>query len=69
MDTKAYLTELTELLFEDIEDISPWSRHLLVKTQGVGRCKKQIGEDWHKISHIPNLKGHLSEQEEEPDEE
>ena len=19
------------------------------------RCKKQIGEDWHKISHIPNL--------------
>ncbi|XP_050281908.1 disease resistance protein RGA2-like [Quercus robur] len=21
------------------------------------RCKKQIGEDWHKISHIPNLKG------------
>ena len=19
------------------------------------RCKEQIGEDWHKISHIPNL--------------
>ncbi|KAL4601285.1 hypothetical protein ACB092_11G261000 [Castanea dentata] len=33
------------------------------------RCKKQIGEDWHKISHIPNLKGDLSRQEEEPDEE
>nr|POE95648.1 disease resistance protein rga2 [Quercus suber] len=33
------------------------------------RCKKQIGEDWHKISHIPNLKGDLSQQEEEPDEE
>nr|XP_023926426.1 putative disease resistance protein RGA1 [Quercus suber] len=30
------------------------------------RCKKQIGEDWHKISHIPNLKGALSQQEEEP---
>uniref|UniRef100_A0A7N2LBL1 CC-NBS-LRR protein n=1 Tax=Quercus lobata TaxID=97700 RepID=A0A7N2LBL1_QUELO len=30
------------------------------------RCKKQIGEDWHKISHIPNLKGDLSRQEEEP---
>ena len=29
------------------------------------RCKKQIGEDWHKISHIPNLKGELSRQEEE----
>nr|POF21296.1 putative disease resistance protein rga4 [Quercus suber] len=27
------------------------------------RCKKQIGEDWHKISHIPNLEV------EEPDEE
>ncbi|KAL4601268.1 hypothetical protein ACB092_11G259500 [Castanea dentata] len=27
------------------------------------RCKKQIGEDWHKISHIPNLDI------EEPDEE
>ena len=24
------------------------------------RCKKQIGEDWHKISHIPNLEGELS---------
>ena len=24
------------------------------------RCKKQIGEDWHKISHIPNLIGDLS---------
>ncbi|KAK4591723.1 hypothetical protein RGQ29_016240 [Quercus rubra] len=33
------------------------------------RCKKQIGEDWHKISHIPNLKGDLSRQEEQPDEE
>ncbi|XP_065635041.1 disease resistance protein RGA2 [Quercus suber] len=33
------------------------------------RCKKQIGEDWHKISHIPNLKGELSRPEEEPDEE
>ncbi|XP_030962680.1 putative disease resistance protein RGA4 isoform X1 [Quercus lobata] len=33
------------------------------------RCKKQIGEDWHKISHIPNLYGDLSRQEEEPDEE
>ena len=21
----------------------------------LNRCKKQIGEDWHKISHIPNL--------------
>ncbi|XP_030965994.1 putative disease resistance protein RGA3 isoform X1 [Quercus lobata] len=31
------------------------------------RCKKQIGEDWHKISHIPNLR--LYPQEEEPDEE
>ena len=30
------------------------------------RCKKQIGEDWHKISHIPNLKGDLSRQEEQP---
>ena len=30
------------------------------------RCKKQIGDDWHKISHIPNLKGDLSTQEEEP---
>ena len=30
------------------------------------RCKKQIGEDWHKISHIPNLEGALSRQEEEP---
>ena len=30
------------------------------------RCKKQIGEDWHKISHIPNLEGQLSRQEEEP---
>ena len=30
------------------------------------RCKKQIGEDWHKISHIPNLVGDLSRQEEEP---
>ena len=30
------------------------------------RCKKQIGEDWHKISHIPNLEGELSRQEEEP---
>ena len=30
------------------------------------RCKKQIGEDWHKISHIPNLAGDLSRQEEEP---
>ena len=30
------------------------------------RCKKQIGEDWHKISHIPNLEGDLSQQEEEP---
>ena len=29
------------------------------------RCKKQIGEDWHKISHIPNLEGELSRQEEE----
>ena len=29
------------------------------------RCKKQIGEDWHKISHIPNLRGDLSRQEEE----
>ena len=28
------------------------------------RCKKQIGEDWHKISHIPNLR--LYPQEEEP---
>ncbi|XP_050284237.1 putative disease resistance protein RGA4 [Quercus robur] len=27
------------------------------------RCKKQIGEDWHKISHIPNLEGDLSQQE------
>ncbi|XP_050284425.1 putative disease resistance protein RGA1 isoform X4 [Quercus robur] len=33
------------------------------------RCKKQIGEDWHKISRIPNLEGDLSTQEEEPDEE
>ncbi|KAL4601462.1 hypothetical protein ACB092_11G275300 [Castanea dentata] len=33
------------------------------------RCKKQIGEDWHKISHIPNLEGELSRQEEQPDEE
>ena len=30
------------------------------------RCKKQIGEDWHKISQIPNLEGQLSRQEEEP---
>ena len=30
------------------------------------RCKKQIGEDWHKISHIPNLEGDLSRQEEDP---
>ena len=30
------------------------------------RCNKQIGEDWHKISHIPNLEGALSWQEEEP---
>ncbi|XP_030938610.1 putative disease resistance protein RGA1 [Quercus lobata] len=33
------------------------------------RCKKLIGEDWHKIFHIPNLEGDLSRQEEEPDEE
>nr|POE95641.1 hypothetical protein CFP56_32710 [Quercus suber] len=33
MDTEAYLTELTELLFEDI---SPRSWHALMKTQGVG---------------------------------
>ena len=26
------------------------------------RCKKQIGEDWHKISHIPNLKGDLEKE-------
>ena len=26
------------------------------------RCKKQIGEDWHKISHIPNLEGDLEEE-------
>ena len=26
------------------------------------RCKKQIGEDWHKISHIPNLVGDLEEE-------
>ncbi|XP_050284485.1 putative disease resistance protein RGA1 isoform X3 [Quercus robur] len=33
------------------------------------RCKKQIGEDWHKISHIPNLYLYPEPQEEEPDEE
>nr|XP_023927594.1 putative disease resistance protein RGA3 [Quercus suber] len=26
------------------------------------RYKKQIGEDWHKISHIPNLEGDLEEE-------
>ena len=26
------------------------------------RCKKQIGEDWHKISHIPNLKVDLEKE-------
>ena len=30
------------------------------------RCKKQIGEDWHKISHIPNLVLYPNPQQEEP---
>ncbi|KAK7861056.1 disease resistance protein rga2 [Quercus suber] len=29
------------------------------------RCKRETSEDWPKISHIPNLKGSLSWQEEE----
>ena len=47
---------LTSLQTLEIEDCP-----ILLK-----RCKKQIGEDWHKISHIPNLEGDLSRQEEEP---
>ena len=47
---------LTSLQTLEIEDCP-----ILLK-----RCKKQIGEDWHKISHIPNLIGDLSRQEEEP---
>ena len=47
---------LTSLQTLEIEDCP-----ILLK-----RCKKQIGEDWHKISHIPNLEGDLYRQEEEP---
>nr|POE70364.1 putative disease resistance protein rga3 [Quercus suber] len=35
-----------------------------LQTLDIRGCKKQIGEDWHKISHIPNLEGDLSRQEE-----
>ena len=44
-----------------LQTLDIWCCPILLK-----RCKKQIGEDWHKISHIPNLKGDLSWQEEEP---
>ncbi|XP_030962816.1 putative disease resistance protein RGA1 [Quercus lobata] len=47
-----------------LQTLEIWGCPILMK-----RCKKQIGEDWHKISHIPNLEGDLSRQEEEPDEE
>ena len=44
---------LTSLQTLEIEDCP-----ILLK-----RCKKQIGEDWHKISHIPNLIVGLEEEE------
>ena len=42
-----------------LQTLEIWCCPILLK-----RCKKQIGEDWHKISHIPNLLGDLSRQEE-----
>ena len=44
-----------------LQTLKIWRCPILLK-----RYKKQIGEDRHKISHIPNLEGDLSRQEEEP---
>ena len=45
---------------EGIQGLTSWETlEIIVCPFLLKRCKRETGEDWPKISHIPNLKGQL----------